>query len=98
MAVHYVKEFNADLGELSLNISNHWKRYNASSISSIKCKVENKKLLFFNKKIEKIEIHVVGEDDPIIIQKGKIDDDFAWVKTVLQRFSEKYKVNFIESN
>lgn len=98
MAVQYVKEFNADLGELSLNISNHWKRYNASSITSIKSKTENKKILFLNRKVEKIEIYVTGENDPYIIQKGKIEDDFAWVKTVLQRFSEKYKVNFVESN
>ncbi len=94
MAVQLVREFNADMGELSLNLNNHWKRYSASSISAIRSTIGEQKVLFFKKKVERIEIHVTSEQNPFVIQKGKFDEDFYWAKDVLKRFCEKYNVKY----
>lgn len=97
MSDQYVKQFNADQGELSLmSGGSHWKRYGSSKISSIQSKKDKKKVLFFEKPIERIEIHISGEEKPYIIEKGKIKDDFQWIKDVLKRFAEKNKVNFVD--
>lgn len=97
MSVQYVKEFNADLGELSLLTGgNHWKRFNASKIAKFQRASSIKKVLFFSKPVERIEIHVQGEDAPYIIEKGVIKDDFQWIVDVLKKFSEKNKVPFNE--
>lgn len=96
MSVQYVKEFNADLGELSLNLTGgkHWKRFNANKIAKIKRVTDSKKVLFITKPIEKVEVHIQGEDAPYIIEKGVIKDDFQWIVDVLKRFAEKNKVAF----
>lgn len=94
----FVKEFNADLGELSLNTGGgkHWKRFASNSIAAIrKTKVERKKL-FITKSIDRIEIDINGEDKPFIIEKGVINDDFDWVADVLKSFAEKNKVTYHE--
>ena len=98
MPVQYVKQFNADQGELSLNLSgeSHWRRFGSSKISAIQSKKDKKKILFFDKPVERIEILISGEHTPYIIEKGMIKDDFQWIKDVLKRFAEKNKVKFIE--
>jgi hypothetical protein len=95
MSAQLVREFNADLGELSLLTSGkHWKRFNANKIEKIQRTTGSKKVLFFSKPVETIEIHIQGEDTPYIIQKGSIKDDFQWIVDVLKRFAEKNKVPF----
>jgi hypothetical protein len=95
MAEQYVKEFNADLGELSLLTGGkHWKRFNANRISKIQHTTGTKKVLFFSRPVERIEIIIQGEETPYIIQKGSIKDDFQWIVDVLKRFAEKNKVPF----
>lgn len=98
MSEQYVKQFNADLGELSLNLigENHWRRYNSSKIVSIQNTLGKKRVLFVEKPVERIEILVSGEPRPYIIEKGVIKDDFTWIKDVLKRFAEKNKVNYTE--
>jgi hypothetical protein len=98
MSVQYVKEFNADLGELSLNLTGgkHWKRFSANKIAKIQRVSDSKKVLFFKKPVEKIEVYIQGEDAPYIIKKGVIKDDFQWIVDVLKRFAEKNKVAFEE--
>lgn len=98
MSKQYVKEFNADLGELSLNLvgENHWRRFASRNIVSIQNTIGKKKVLFLEKPVERIEIMVSGEPNPFIIEKGVIKDDFPWIKTVLKRFAEKNKVEYQE--
>ncbi|HHY82831.1 MAG TPA: hypothetical protein GX505_09160 [Clostridiales bacterium] len=98
MSEQYVKQFNADLGELSLNLigENHWRRYSSSKIVSIQNTLRKKKILFMEKPVERIEILVSGEPRPYIIEKGVIKDDFSWIKDVLKRFAEKNKVVYKE--
>jgi len=95
MSAQYVREFNADLGELSvLTGGNHWKRFNAKNIAKIQRTTGTKKVLFFSRPVERVEILVHGEETPYIIQKGVIKDDFQWIIDVLKRFAEKNKVPF----
>jgi len=98
LSEQYVKQFNADLGELSLNLigENHWRRYSSSKIVSIQNTLRKKKILFMEKPVERIEILVSGEPRPYIIEKGVIKDDFSWIKDVLKRFAEKNKVVYKE--
>ncbi|MFY9520582.1 MAG: hypothetical protein WAP99_06530 [Caldicoprobacterales bacterium] len=97
MSVQYVKQFNADAGELSLNFGDkYWKRIPATRISSIEKSEGIKKVLFISKPVERIEIHVNGEDKPFIIQEGAVKDDYSWIKDVLKSFAEKYKVSYNE--
>lgn len=98
MSAYYVKEFNADLGELSLNIGGgkHWKRFAAKNIATIRKTTVSKKVLFLNKSIDRLEIVISGEEEPFIIQKGLIKDDFNWVVDVLKSFAEKNKVKYEE--
>ncbi|MGI6538325.1 MAG: hypothetical protein ACOX22_08380 [Caldicoprobacterales bacterium] len=97
MSARYVKEFNADLGELSLNVGgNHWKRFAARQIDSIQNTLGKKKFLFVERPVERIEIRVSGETDAYVIEKGVIKDDFEWIKDVLKSFAEKNKVEYKE--
>lgn len=98
MSEQYVKQFNADLGELSLNLigEHHWRRYASNKIVSIQNSLGKKKVLFIEKPVERIEIMVSGEPRPYVIEKGVIKDDFAWIKDVLKRFAEKNKVEYRE--
>ena len=98
MSEQYVKQFNADQGELSLNLGGegHWRRYSSSKIVSIQNKLGKKKVLFVEKPVERIEILVSGEPRPYVIEKGVIKDDFAWIKDVLKRFAEKNKVSYMD--
>ncbi|HCS74045.1 MAG TPA: hypothetical protein DIW17_09235 [Clostridiales bacterium] len=98
MSKQYVKEFNADLGELSLNLvgENHWRRFASRNIVSIQNTLGKKKVLFMEKPVERIEIMISGEEKAYIIEKGVIKDDFSWIKDVLKRFSEKNKVEYKE--
>lgn len=98
MSEQYVKQFNADLGELSLNLigENHWRRYTSSKIVSIQNTLGKKRVLFVEKPVERIEIMVSGEPRPYVIEKGVIKDDFTWIKDVLKRFAEKNKVKYTE--
>ena len=97
-APQYVKEFNADLGELSLNIGagKHWKRFAANNIAVIRKTQAEKKKLFIKRTVDRVEIDINGEDSPYIIEKGVIKDDFNWVVDVLKSFAEKNKVKFEE--
>lgn len=94
----YVKEFNADSGELSLNLAgeNHWRRFPSRNIVSIQNTLGKKKVLFLEKPVERIEIMVSGEPNAFIIEKGAIKDDFPWIQTVLKRFAEKNKIEYKE--
>ena len=59
-AQHFVKEFNADLGELSLNVGGgkHWKRFTANNIAAIrKTKVDRRKL-FITRSVDRVEIDI----------------------------------------
>lgn len=96
LSVQYVKQFNADLGELSLNLvgENHWRRYSSAKIASIQNTLGKKKVLFIQKSVERIEILVSGEPRPYIIEKGVIKDDFLWIRDVLKKFAEKNKVSY----
>jgi hypothetical protein len=98
MSAQYVKEFNADLGELSLNTGGgkHWKRFSARQIEKIRKTTVQKKKFFVTKPIDRIEIIVNGEETPFIIEKGMIKDDFQWVVDVLKNFAEKNKVVYEE--
>lgn len=97
MSAQYVREFNADLGELSLLAGGkHWKRFHASKIIKFQRTSGTKKVLFFSKPVERLEVHVQGEDAPYIIEKGVVKDDFQWIVDVLKRFAEKNKVPFYE--
>jgi len=100
MSANYVKEFNADMGELSLNIDGgkHWKRFSAREIEKIRKTTVQKKTLFITKPVDRIEILVSGEEKPFIIEKGKIKDDFQWITDVIKRFAEKNKVVYEESS
>ncbi len=93
-----VKQFNADMGELSLNLvgESGWRRYAAKKISAIHSLKVKKKVLFVEKTVERIEIQIRGEEAPYVIEKGVIKDDLSWVKDVLKTFAEKNKVQFIE--
>src|SRR5690606_29179002 len=90
----YVKEFNADLGELALNIegSKHWRRFNANRIGKIKKTTALQKRLFTKKQVERIEIFIDGDNTLYVIQKNRLKDDFNWVNDVLKSFAEKNKV------
>jgi hypothetical protein len=94
----YVKEFNADLGELSINTGagKHWKRFAAKNIAAIRKTQVEKKKLFITITVDRLEIDIHGEEVPYIIEKGIIKDDFEWVTGVLKSFAEKNKVNYIE--
>ncbi|HHW71318.1 MAG TPA: hypothetical protein GX392_08330 [Clostridiales bacterium] len=94
----YVKEFNADLGELALGIegSKHWKRFNANRIGKIKKTTAMQKKLFTEKPVERIEIFINGDNTLYVIQKDKLKDDFNWVNDVLKNFAEKNKVVYEE--
>lgn len=96
MSVQYVKQFNADMGELSLNLSgeNHWRRYASSKIDRIRIAQSKRKVLFLEKPVDRIEIVIHGEQAPYVIEKGKIKDDFEWIKEVLKKFADKNKVQF----
>ena len=98
MSEQYVKQFNADLGELSLNLigESHWRRYSSNRIVSIQNTLGKKKVLFMEKPVERIEIQVSGEPRPYVIEKGVIKDDFSWIKDVLKSFAEKNKVVYKE--
>jgi hypothetical protein len=98
LSEQYVKQFNADLGELSLNLigESHWRRYASSKIVSIQNTLGKKRVLFVEKPVERIEILVSGEPRPYVIEKGVIKDDFVWIKDVLKRFAEKNKVNYAD--
>ena len=50
-APQYVKEFNADLGELALNTGSgkHWKRFAAKNIAAIRKTQAEKKKLFITR-------------------------------------------------
>lgn len=94
----FVKEFNADLGELSLNTGagKHWRRFTANNIATIRKTTVDRKKLFVTKSVARLEIEVNGEEAPFIIEKGVIKDDFEWVADVLKSFAEKNKVNYQE--
>ncbi len=96
MAEQYVKMFNADQGELSLNVGGgkHWKRFPAKKVASIKKSTVTKKSLLGTKNVDRLEININGEDTSYIIEKGKIKDDFQWITDVLKRFAEKNKVSY----
>ncbi len=96
LSEQYVKQFNADLGELSLNLvgENHWRRFAANKIVSIQNTLGKKKVLFIEKPVERIEIQISGEPKAFVIQKGVIKDDFSWIKDVLKSFSQKNKVEY----
>lgn len=98
MAAQYVRDFNADLGELSLNLEGdkNWKRFAADRINKIQKREATRNVLFFKKPTENLEIFINGETDPYIIQKGRIKDDFEWVQSVIKKFCEKYKVKYEE--
>ena len=100
MSANYVKEFNADMGELSLNVGGgkHWKRFSAREIEKIRKTTIQKKKLFITRPIDRIEILVSGEETPFIIEKGKIKDDFQWITDVIKRFAEKNKVVYEEGD
>jgi|GEM_PF-618024 len=97
-APQYVKEFNADLGELSLNTGagKHWKRFAAHNIASIRKTQAERKRLFITRTVDRVEIEINGEDAPYVIEKGVIQDDFDWVVDVLKSFAAKNKVTFEE--
>ncbi|MFU0800331.1 MAG: PH domain-containing protein [Xylanivirga thermophila] len=92
----FVKEFNADMGELSINVagSKHWKRFAASQIAEIKKNNIEQKKLFGKKSVQRLEIVVDGDESTYIIQKDKFKDDFEWVEDVLKKFAEKNKITF----
>lgn len=92
----YVKEFNADLGELSLSLegSKHWRRFNASRIDKIKKTQGTRKRLFFEKKVGRLEISVNADENLYVIQEDKLKDDFEWVSGVIKKFAEKNKVEY----
>ncbi len=94
----YAKEFNADLGELSLYLegSKHWKRFNANRIEKIKKTTVMQKKLFTKKPVDRIEIFIDGDDTLYVIQKDRLKDDFSWVNDVLKSFAEKNKVKYEE--
>ncbi|HZJ57464.1 MAG TPA: hypothetical protein VFD89_04410 [Clostridia bacterium] len=94
----YVKEFNADLGELSLNTGagKHWKRFAANNIAAIRKTTVERKKLFITRTVDRLEIDINGEEVPYIIEKGVIRDDFEWVADVLKSFAEKNKVDYHE--
>jgi hypothetical protein len=98
LSEQYVKQFNADLGELSMNLvgEGHWRRYQSNKIVSIQNKLGKKKVLFIERPVERIEIMVSGEPKPYVIQKGVIKDDFSWIKEVLKKFAEKNKVTYLD--
>src|SRR5690606_32307214 len=95
---HYVKEFNADLGELALNTGKgkHWKRFAAQNIAAIRKTQAERKKLFIKRTVDRVKIDINGEPAPYIIEKGVIKDDFDWVVDVLKSFAEKNKVKFQE--
>ena len=97
-APQYVREFNADLGELSLNTGKgkHWKRFAAQNIAAIRKTQAERKKLFIKRTVDRVEIDINGEPAPYIIEKGVIKDDFDWVVDVLKSFAEKNKVKFQE--
>jgi hypothetical protein len=97
MSVQYVKQFNADLGELSLSVDGgkHWRRYPAGKISRIQKTMGTRKRLFLNKPVERLEIVVSGEEKPYVIEKGTIKDDFQWITEVLRSFAEKNKIEYV---
>lgn len=96
LSVQYVKQFNADLGELSLNLvgEKHWRRYQSKNIKSIENSLGKKKVLFFERPVERIEIQVSGEPNPYVIEQGVVSDDIAWIKDVLKTFSEKNNIDY----
>ncbi|HZJ82680.1 MAG TPA: hypothetical protein VFD57_02610 [Clostridia bacterium] len=93
-----VKEFNADLGELALNVGGgkHWKKFAANKIEAIRKTTVDRKRLFFTRTIDRIEIDITGEELPFIIQKDVIKDDFDWILDVLKSFANKNKVKYLE--
>ncbi len=98
MSAQYVKEFNADSGQLSVNAGSgkHWKNFSARQIEKIRKTTVQKKRLFFTRPVDRIEIIVNGEETPYIIEKGKVKDDFQWISDVLKRFAEKNKIPYEE--
>jgi hypothetical protein len=94
----FVKEFNADLGELSLNTGagKHWRRFAANKIAAIRRTTVERKKLFITRSVDRLEIEINGEESPFIIEKGVIKDDFQWVADVLKSFAEKNKVVYEE--
>lgn len=92
----YVKEFNADLGELSLNLegSKHWRRFNANRIEKIKKTTGIRKRLFTKKPVNRLEIFINGDEILYVIQEDKLKDDFEWVSDVIKKFAEKNKVEY----
>lgn len=96
MSVQYVKQFNADMGELSLNLSGetHWRRFSSGKIDGIRIAQGKRKVLFMEKPVDRIEIIIHGEKAPYVIEKGKIKDDFEWIKEVLKKFADKNKVQY----
>ena len=96
LSKQYVKQFNADLGELSLNLvgENQWRRYASRNIVSIQNTLGKKRVLFVEKPVERIEITVSGEPKAYVIEKGVIKDDFSWIREVLKKFAEKNKVDY----
>ncbi|NMA95901.1 MAG: hypothetical protein GX974_07665 [Clostridiales bacterium] len=92
----YVKEFNADLGELSLSLegSKHWRRFNANRIDKIVKTTGTRKRLFFEKTVDRLEISINADDIVYVIQEDKLKDDFEWVSDVIKKFAEKNKVEY----
>ena len=66
MSAQYVKEFNADSGQLSVNAGSgkHWKNFSARQIEKIRKTTVQKKRLFFTRPVDRIEIIVNGEETP----------------------------------
>jgi len=96
VSVRYVKAFNADLGELSLNLESGdlWKRFTANRVTKVQVGTTTKKFLFRTKQVERLEIYAEGETEPYVIEQGRFKDDYAWAKEVLQKFCEKNKIKY----
>lgn len=100
MAERFVKSFNSDVGELAFNMNGEesgWRRFNSKKIAKVQVTKAVKSSLFGKKQIERLEVFAVGEEDPYILQKGKLKDNYDWAKDVVKDFCLKNKVEFADS-
>ncbi|WP_438448384.1 hypothetical protein [Gorillibacterium sp. sgz5001074] len=89
-------DVNFDRSEMLLHIHNGKsvvkQQISSEQINSIQFGKETVKSLFMKKTLPKVEIHLKGKDDPLILQSGKNKQSGEQAHSIIRLFAEKNDV------
>lgn len=91
-----IVDVNYDRSEMLLQVANGKsivsQQISSDQIQSIQFGYAVVKSWFFKKTLPKVEIHVRGKDEPLVLQSGKTKLDFEQAQNIIKLFAEKNEI------